>query len=121
MGKSKLKLVALATMLALASSCAEEGLGEARFALEQCKRVALVDENRNLVIGAEDLALDVDGARIFVSAYNRRAAEKAAKKRKGAAPPSGGGSMTTRPATRAMGRIAARVHAPFAAAPPCTR
>ena len=82
----------LAAVLALAlpAACTREDIGAARYGLDDCRRVALIDSaSGGIVRGAEDLALDADSGRLFISAYDRRAAEKAARKR-GAAPPSGG-------------------------------
>ncbi|MEM1397163.1 MAG: hypothetical protein AAGH38_06915 [Pseudomonadota bacterium] len=57
---------------------------------DACSRVALVDVSTgNLVVGAEDLAVDPAGGRLFLSAYDRRAVEKAVAKRKPLVPEGG--------------------------------
>lgn len=89
MGKTQLNWMTLAAAAVGMTSCAQEEIGEARYSPDQCRRVALVNAEGAVVRGAEDLALDRAGARLFVSAYDRRAAEKAAGKRN-EAPPSGG-------------------------------
>lgn len=61
----------------------------ARIEAGQCRRVALVDGSGRPVAGAEDLALDAGGRRLFVSAYDRLATE-ARLGRRGEAPPAGG-------------------------------
>jgi hypothetical protein len=65
-------------------------VGVAQYGLDQCRRVALIDAATGETIrGAEDLALDAENGRLFISAYDRRAVEKAARK-KGDAPAHGG-------------------------------
>lgn len=76
--------------LALLAACAGEDVGAAKYGLDLCRRVALVDSATGEIIrGAEDLALDAANGRLFISAYDRRAVEKAARKN-GEAPPNGG-------------------------------
>lgn len=59
--------------------------------IEQCTRLALIDEDTgNAIIGAEDLAIDHTRNILFVSAYDRKAAEKKAKKSKTKSIPTGG-------------------------------
>ncbi len=55
----------------------------------QCRPLALVDAAGRAVVGAEDLALDAEGGRLFVSAYDRLAVE-ARLGRRGDPPPAGG-------------------------------
>ncbi len=51
------------------------------YSIDQCRRVALVDPGTGAsIIGGEDLALDPDGRRILVSAYDRRGVEHAIAK-----------------------------------------
>ena len=58
------------------------------YALGECRRVDLVEKGTETpIIGAEDMALDIAGGRLIVSAYDRRATEKAARKTE---PPEGG-------------------------------
>lgn len=89
MGKP-LHKAGLAAALLLGACAAGEELGEARYGLDDCRRVALTDAgNGSPVRGAEDMALDLEGGRLFVSAYDRRAVEKAARRNRGV-PPHGG-------------------------------
>ena len=82
-----------ATALAVALGAALAGCGPAAppalVEAAQCRRLALVDAAGRPVVGAEDLALDAEGRRLFVSAYDRLAAE-ARLGRRGEAPPAGG-------------------------------
>ncbi|MEZ5894263.1 MAG: hypothetical protein R3C58_14105 [Parvularculaceae bacterium] len=88
MGKTRLKL-ALGCLL-LAGACAREEIAPARFDADDCRHLMLTDAVSGAeIVGAEDLALDRERGRLFISAYDRRAAEKAARQNKGA-PPSGG-------------------------------
>lgn len=49
---------------------------------DACRRVALVDaETGERVVGAEDLAVDLERGRLIVSAYDRRKAERDARRR----------------------------------------
>lgn len=89
MEKTQLKTIAVVALALGAAACAEEKIGQARYDADACRRVALIDASGLAVRGAEDLALDFEGGRLFVSAYDRRAVEKAAG-RKSAPPPSGG-------------------------------
>jgi len=60
-------------LLSMALSAAE--VGAARFEQHQCRRVALMDvDSGQSVRGAESIVLSGDGTRLFVSAYDRRAA-----------------------------------------------
>ncbi len=88
MGKMLHKAIAAALVLS-GGACAKEEIGEALYSAEQCRRVALIGADGGVIRGAEDLAHDRDGGRLFVAAYDRRAAEKAARSRK-QTPPSGG-------------------------------
>lgn len=56
----------------------------------QCRRLALVDEAGRTVVGAEDLALDAEGGRLFVSAQDRLAVEARLGRRGDPPPPAGG-------------------------------
>ena len=79
LGRMLPSIAAVAAGLVVAS-CAGEGLGEPRYATDQCRRVALEDaDTKSLVVGAEDFALDRNAGQLFISAYDRRAAEKAEK------------------------------------------
>ncbi len=93
MGKTQLK-TCLAGALLLGACAAGEDAGETygppRYDLADCRRVALVDaESGEPVRGAEDLALDAERGRLFVSAYDRRAVEKAVRKKRDALPHGG--------------------------------
>ncbi|MEM9494818.1 MAG: hypothetical protein AAGA09_02350 [Pseudomonadota bacterium] len=49
--------------------------------LDACKRVDLINAESGLLVrGAEDIAIDWEGGRVFVSAYDRRAVEAAARR-----------------------------------------
>lgn len=74
--------VAFAAAALVIAGCAKKVDEQSVYAPGQCKRVALRDaESGALVSGAEDLAYDARNDRVFISAYDRRAAEKAAKKK----------------------------------------
>ncbi len=89
MGKPQLK-ASLAAVFLMAGCGGKEEIGPARYGLEDCRRVALVDAvSGDPVRGAEDLALDLERGRLFVSAYDRRAVEKAARKKRDALPQGG--------------------------------
>jgi hypothetical protein len=65
-------------------------VGPARYSLDQCRRVALIDSASGEAIrGAEDLALDAEQMRLFISAYDRRATEKAARRKQDLLPQGG--------------------------------
>lgn len=69
-------------LLCLLASCGGSNIGAPKYALDQCRQVALIDEaSGRFVSGAEDLALDTKNQRLIISAYDRRAVEAAAKKR----------------------------------------
>lgn len=80
----------VAILLAIvAAACAREQARPA-FATSDCTRVSLVDaQSQTPVFGAEDLAIDAQGGRLFVSAYDRRAAERAARSPERAIPEGG--------------------------------
>lgn len=64
------------------ASCAEKADGDPRYALGDCRRVTLIDEESGkAVVGAEDLAYDAAARRVLISAYDRRAVEREAKRR----------------------------------------
>ncbi|WP_375203250.1 hypothetical protein [Hyphococcus sp.] len=89
MGKPQLK-ASFAAALLIAGCGAKEDIGPVQYGLEDCRRVALVDAvSGEPVRGAEDLALDLERGRLFVSAYDRRAVEKAARKKRDALPQGG--------------------------------
>ena len=84
-----------ALALLLLGACAEDKIGDVRYALDQCQRAPLVNGATGVSIrGAEDFALDATGQRLFFSAYDRRAVEKAARKRKMQIPDGGVFSVT---------------------------
>ena len=67
---------AFLALAGLVASCAREDIGAARYGADDCRRVALVDAATGAAVrGAEDLALDLEGGRLFVSAYDRRAVD----------------------------------------------
>ncbi len=83
------KLFFLTAVFVCAASCAKD-VGEARYTQADCRRVAIIDaETGATVTGAEDLAPDFANKRLYVSAYDRRAAERAARK-SGPEPAEGG-------------------------------
>lgn len=89
MGKTLHKLALLA-LAPLAASCAREAIGAAAYGADDCRRVALIDmATGEAVRGAEDIALDAENGRLFISAYDRRAVEKAARKKSEALPQGG--------------------------------
>ncbi len=70
--------------------CAEQELPSVQYASEQCRRVALVDAvSGNELRGVEDIEIDRQTGRLFLSAYDRRAVEKAARKRASTLPQGG--------------------------------
>lgn len=73
------------TLLGLAAACAPAAPG--RIDPSDCRRVPLLDRGR-AVTGAEDM--DLAGGMLFVSAYDRPAAEAAAREPDGPEPPAGG-------------------------------
>jgi hypothetical protein len=95
MEKAQLKALGLRSLLALMGllaliGCAQEEIAPARYVVDQCRRLTLVDAETGAPIrGAEDFAIDVTAGRLFLSAYDRRAVEKAVHK-KAAALPQGG-------------------------------
>ncbi|MCK5748030.1 MAG: hypothetical protein KAH44_17560, partial [Oricola sp.] len=89
MGKTQHNFVLLALAAGLAA-CARAEVGPAVYAGDDCRRVALIDAATGETLrGAEDLAFDAEGGRLFVSAYDRRAVEKAAGRRREALPQGG--------------------------------
>ena len=90
MGKTPLKAALCVGLAALAGGCKREEVGKPKYTLDQCRRVALIDEvNGEIIRGAEDLALDAERGRLFVSAYDRRAVERAARQKQDALPQGG--------------------------------
>jgi hypothetical protein len=74
--------MAIALALSLACACAKKVDGAPQYASDQCRRVAILDEaTGEAVIGAEDLAFDTAGARVLISAYDRRRAERDVRER----------------------------------------
>lgn len=85
-----LKLTAGICAALVLSACGGNDQITPTYNLENCRRVALYDSGTGIrVNGAEDIAIDRAGGRLFVSAYNRRAVEKAVKS-KASSIPSGG-------------------------------
>ncbi len=77
-------------LAALAGACAREDVGPAKYGLESCRRVALIDQATGEAIkGAEDFAVDTLRRRLYVAAYDRRAAERAARKKAMSVPQGG--------------------------------
>jgi len=73
-----LRAPVLLASAALLAACDRAGVETPAFLLDQCERVALIDSSAGTaIVGAEDLDIDRIGGRLFVSAYDRRAAEKA--------------------------------------------
>lgn len=81
--KARFKRAMAAFILAaLAGACAREEIGPAKYSAETCRRVALVDQATGVALrGAEDFAVDTLRRRLYVAAYDRRAAERAASKK----------------------------------------
>lgn len=72
------------------SGCVEKPVIAAKYEAENCRRVALYDQATGARInGAEDIAIDRMGEQVFISAYNRHAAEQAVKQRAFAIPEGG--------------------------------
>lgn len=89
MRKMRPEILGAAVLFCL-GGCARQEIGDVRFAVDECNRVALIDADTGASIsGAEDFAYDAAGERLFFSAYDRRAAEKAAKKRQMTIPSGG--------------------------------
>ena len=89
MERTQRKLAALA-LAPLMAACAREEIGQAKYGVDDCRRVALIDAGSGEAVrGAEDFALDTEGGRLFVSAYDRRAVEKAASRGKPILPQGG--------------------------------
>ena len=64
---------------------------KAAYTPSQCQRLALIDKTTaQLVTGAEDLHYDQARGVLYISAYDRRAAEKAAKDDRSSSIPTGG-------------------------------
>lgn len=62
--------------------CAREEIGPAKYSAEMCRRVALTDPvSGETIRGAEDFAVDKARGRLYVAAYDHRAAERAARKK----------------------------------------
>jgi hypothetical protein len=75
---------------AVAGGCARKDAEALRFPINQCARVTLIDEATGAEItGAEDLDIDREASRIFISAYDRRGAEAAAARGEKAVPQGG--------------------------------
>lgn len=67
---------------ALLAACADRTVARADYTGDQCRRVALINPaTGGLIVGAEDLALDALGGRLFVSAYDRHAVERAVRRK----------------------------------------
>lgn len=82
------RLFAIAAALGIGSCAAKAP--PAAYGHDECRRVALLDGATGAVItGAEDVALDAARGRLFLSAYDRRAARRAIR-RKAAEIPEGG-------------------------------
>lgn len=89
MKATPLKILGSFYLLMLAA-CSGEAVGTAKYAADQCRRVALIDAGTGqAIVGAEDFALDPEAGRLFISAYDRRAVEKAARKKANALPQGG--------------------------------
>ncbi|HRX40166.1 MAG: hypothetical protein R3C54_02090 [Parvularculaceae bacterium] len=80
-GKGRPERLAVLVIAAMAAGCAEKPVGEAKYQANDCRRVALVDSTSGEAIrGAEDLTVDLENQRLFVSAYDRRLVERAARR-----------------------------------------
>ena len=97
MGKTQLKLLAVAGA-ALLVACGRSDIGEPEYRDDQCRRIALMDSaTGDIIRGAEDFAVDPAQRMLFISAYDRRAAEKAARKKAARIP---GGGLYALPLSR---------------------
>lgn len=89
-GKGRPERLAALALAAMAAGCAGESVGEAKYPIEQCRRIALIDAASGETIrGAEDLTVDAANERLFVSAYDRRRVERAAKRNEATIPEGG--------------------------------
>ena len=80
----------LVSACALLTACAGEGQVVHPYGVDDCRRVSIIDsETLSPIRGAEDFAIDHANDTLFVSAYDRRAAEKAAKKKRDVIPHGG--------------------------------
>ncbi|NNE40898.1 MAG: hypothetical protein HKN14_08260 [Marinicaulis sp.] len=76
--------------LVLAAACERAEIPPAIYANDQCRRVAIENsETGEPIIGAEDIAVDWETKRLFISAYDRRSVERAARRKKAAIPQGG--------------------------------
>lgn len=72
------------------AACTRDNAPAPAFSLENCARVTLFDRlTDHEIVGAEDIDVDRASGRIFVSAYNRLAAERAASRGRTAIPEGG--------------------------------
>ncbi len=77
----RLKSLAFAA-LALAACDGKREIVASKYTADQCRRLAITDQaTGDLLIGAEDFAVDWESGRLFFTAYDRRAVEKAARKK----------------------------------------
>jgi hypothetical protein len=71
----------VALALCAIAGCAETVAGDPLYTADFCRRLAIVDaETGDSVVGAEDLALDLAGGRVLISAYDRRLIEREARR-----------------------------------------
>lgn len=69
-------LFATVSALAVLCGCAKKVDGDALYTANECRRVAIIDAATGVsIVGAEDLAYDATGERVFISAYDRRQVE----------------------------------------------
>lgn len=88
--RSSVAILASAALATLLSACGRQPTGPARYAHEDCQRVAARDATDGAeIVGVEDLRIDAARGRLILSAYDRRATERAAHS-VASTPPEGG-------------------------------
>ncbi len=69
-------LFVIGAAIAVLCGCTQKVDGEPLYSAKQCRRVAIIDATTGAAtVGAEDLAYDASGGRVFISAYDRRKVE----------------------------------------------
>ena len=89
MGKMRRNTAIIAGVMGV-FGCAQQDLPTPQYAGEQCRRVVLIDaESGDHLRGVEDIEIDRQSGRLYLSAYDRRAVEKAARNRASSLPQGG--------------------------------
>lgn len=81
--RRKAHAVAPALMLAALAGCGDNGREPPRVPLSACMRVDITDPAGRPVVGIEDLAIDHEAGRLYLSAYDRRAVARERDSRQG--------------------------------------